>query len=65
MFQEPIGKLIYCIGLIVLKVMETDDTNPTIRKFVGIMDSLVKRMINCELIHFELVNTFLSELACF
>lgn len=52
------GKLIYAIGLIVIKVKETDSENPTIKKFTSVMDSLVSRMINCELIHFELVILF-------
>lgn len=35
--------------------MEIEIDNPTVKRFVDIMDSLTKRMINCELIHFELV----------
>lgn len=41
--------------MIVIKVMESDDSNPTVKRFEDVIDSLVKRMISCELIHFELV----------
>ncbi|XP_018565780.1 Fanconi anemia group I protein [Anoplophora glabripennis] len=56
--QEPLGKLVYCTGLIVTKVSESeeDKENSTVIKFINILDSLCKRMINCELIHLELDN---------
>lgn len=54
--KEPLGKLIYTIGLITKKVSECDDNkeNNTVIKFINILDSLCERMKNCELVHFEL-----------
>ncbi|KAJ8921771.1 hypothetical protein NQ315_008396 [Exocentrus adspersus] len=55
---EPLGKLIYVVGLIVTKMFESDEDkeNNTVAKFINILESLCRRMINCELIHFELDN---------
>lgn len=51
--KEPLGHLVYAIGLIVAIVQ--DDSNPTVQKFCAVMDSLTTRMINCELHHLGLV----------
>ncbi|KAK5650021.1 hypothetical protein RI129_001050 [Pyrocoelia pectoralis] len=50
---EPLGKLIYTIGLIVTKIQEEHDDNPTIIEVRETLDSVCARMSNCELIHFE------------
>ncbi|XP_056642069.1 Fanconi anemia group I protein isoform X1 [Diorhabda sublineata] len=54
--EEPLGKLIHTIGLIVTKISELEDEkeNITVVKFVTVLESLCRRMSNCELIHFEL-----------
>ncbi|KAF5276046.1 hypothetical protein FQA39_LY00842 [Lamprigera yunnana] len=52
--QEPVGKLIYTIGLILTKVEKENEDNQTIIKFKRVLESLCKRMVNCELIHLEL-----------
>ncbi|RZC32682.1 FANCI HD2 domain containing protein [Asbolus verrucosus] len=52
--QEPLGKLIYTIGLIVTKVIKIDNENTTVIKFNKILESLCSRMINCELVNFDL-----------
>lgn len=44
--------------------MEIEIDNPTVRRFINVMDSLTKRMINCELIHFELVLNLLLPSSC-
>nr|CAI5817017.1 unnamed protein product [Callosobruchus analis] len=54
--MEPLGKLVYTIGLILHKLLESDDEkeNATVLKYAEIMDSICDRMKNCELVHFEL-----------
>ncbi|KAG5900127.1 hypothetical protein JTB14_012800 [Gonioctena quinquepunctata] len=54
--QEPLGKLVFAIGLIVTKVLESEEEreNNTVVKFRNILESLCRRMSNCELVHFEL-----------
>ncbi|CAG9823300.1 unnamed protein product [Phaedon cochleariae] len=56
LLQEPLGKLIHAIGLIVTKVSEIEENkeNSTVMKFSGILESICQRMPNCELVHFEL-----------
>ncbi|XP_074025799.1 LOW QUALITY PROTEIN: Fanconi anemia complementation group I [Leptinotarsa decemlineata] len=56
MLQEPLGKLVYAIGLIVTKVLESEEDreNNTVVKFVNILESLCRRLPNCELVHIEL-----------
>ncbi|GLV41723.1 Fanconi anemia complementation group I [Carabus blaptoides fortunei] len=57
LLQEPLGQLIYVIGLIVTKLLETHDTShPSIARFTNVLQSLSDRMSKCELIHFELEN---------
>uniref|UniRef100_A0A1Y1K0T8 Fanconi anemia group I protein n=1 Tax=Photinus pyralis TaxID=7054 RepID=A0A1Y1K0T8_PHOPY len=51
---EPLGKLIFTIGLIVTKIQEEHDDNATIIEIRNTLDSLCTRMSTCELIHFEL-----------
>ncbi|KAK9874973.1 hypothetical protein WA026_005789 [Henosepilachna vigintioctopunctata] len=51
--QEPLGKLLHVIGLI-LKDCVNSDSNETVQKFRNILESICDRMINCELVHFEL-----------
>jgi Fanconi anemia group I protein len=53
--QEPLGKLIYTIGLIVTKVAKVDSENAAVVRFGTILESICSRMIRCELVHFELV----------
>ncbi|CAH1104215.1 unnamed protein product [Psylliodes chrysocephalus] len=54
--EEPLGKLIHTVGLISLKVTEQEEVedNNTVTKFTDILNSLSKRMSNCELVHFDL-----------
>ncbi|KAK4882809.1 hypothetical protein RN001_006128 [Aquatica leii] len=50
--QEPLGKLIYTMGLILIKVQDDDDD--IVAKLRNVLESLCNRMANCELIHLEL-----------
>ncbi|CAH0559213.1 unnamed protein product [Brassicogethes aeneus] len=52
--QEPLGKLIYASGLTVCKMAETEADNQTVINYQKMLDSLCKRMIQCELVHFDL-----------
>ncbi|KAF5299517.1 hypothetical protein FQR65_LT01100 [Abscondita terminalis] len=52
--QEPLGKLIYTIGLILTKVQDDNDNNSTVIKLKDVMESLCNRMSSCELMHLEL-----------
>uniref|UniRef100_A0A6P7FIB2 Fanconi anemia group I protein homolog n=1 Tax=Diabrotica virgifera virgifera TaxID=50390 RepID=A0A6P7FIB2_DIAVI len=54
--DEPLGKLIHTIGLIVTKVseMEEEKENNTLLKYTNVLDSLATRLSTCELVHFEL-----------
>lgn len=58
-FQEPLGKLIYNMGLIALKAQETESEDAAVLKVLAVLESLCKRMINCELYNFQLVSKFL------
>lgn len=42
---------------------EQDDSNPTVKRFLTVLDSLTTRMINCELIHLGLVRQ--TNVICF
>ncbi|CAH2009829.1 unnamed protein product [Acanthoscelides obtectus] len=54
--MEPLGKLVYTIGLILNNLIESDEQNEnvTVVKYADIMESVCDRMKNCELVHFEL-----------
>ncbi|EEZ98882.2 Fanconi anemia group I protein homolog-like Protein [Tribolium castaneum] len=52
--QEPLGKLIYTIGLIVTKVAKDNNETPTVARILKVLESICQRMIKCELVHFEL-----------
>ncbi|XP_072384850.1 Fanconi anemia group I protein homolog [Diabrotica undecimpunctata] len=56
--DEPLGKLIHTIGLIVTKVSEIEEEkeNNTLTKYTNVLDSLATRLSNCELVHFDLDN---------
>ncbi|CAG9854126.1 unnamed protein product [Phyllotreta striolata] len=52
---EPLGKLIFAGGLICAKVVEQEDNNSgNVDKFIKVLDELSQKMVNCELVHFEL-----------
>ncbi|XP_066260512.1 Fanconi anemia group I protein homolog [Euwallacea similis] len=55
-YQEPLGKFILSISQIVAKAntSEDDRESPTVKKYTNLLNSLCKRMSNCELMHFEL-----------
>ncbi|KAH1013955.1 hypothetical protein HUJ04_002869 [Dendroctonus ponderosae] len=54
--QEPLGKFVYTLAQIVVKVNSSDDDpeRPALKKYTDVLNSLCRRMCNCELVHFEL-----------
>lgn len=57
-FQEPVGKLVFVMQQVALKALDEfgeDDQPRSLEKLRDILDSLVTRYAQCDLIHFELV----------
>ncbi|KAI4458189.1 hypothetical protein MML48_7g00003128 [Holotrichia oblita] len=52
--QEPIGQLVCAINFLIAKVQTLEDEDINAAKFIEVMESLCRRLIKCELIHFEL-----------
>ncbi|KRT83344.1 hypothetical protein AMK59_4329 [Oryctes borbonicus] len=52
--QEPIGQLVSAIIFLIVKVQEQEDEDVNARKFVDVFESMCRRLIKCELIHFGL-----------
>ncbi|KAK9718765.1 FANCI helical domain 2 [Popillia japonica] len=52
--QEPIAQLVSAINFLIIKVQTLEDEDTNAEKFIEVMESLCRRLIKCELIHFEL-----------
>ncbi|GJQ77090.1 FANCI [Trypoxylus dichotomus] len=52
--QEPIGQLVCAINFLVVKIQELEDEDTNAKKFVDTFESMCRRLIKCELTHFDL-----------
>lgn len=53
--EEPLGKLLYSIGLIANMMSKTAPEDVLVMKFITILNKLCDKMTKCDLVHFELV----------